>query len=339
MRSGCVRGPVAKMAGLSRMSLRVWIISCSMWTRGWDSSLDLEFGSRKLDASVSFTEPWLLDTPTLLGIDIYSTRWKWEGYYTERKQGGGIRLGRRLRWPDDYFFFSTAYHLSAYHYSDFSTSYNPSPVYDLRTYEWPRWRSMVGITLSRDSRDSRLFATSGSFNSLSLSIAGDLLGGNEEFQKVIASSYWYYKFLPFMSLVAKAKYGVLTSLWGTDKDIPFGERFFPGGISPDGQLRGYIDRSVGPVDSAGFHPGGRAVFVSSLELRFPIMPQQLYMSLFFDAGDAWRNPEQTTYRKLYKSVGVGARFVIPMVGMLGFDLGYGFERKGYELHFQIGPEQ
>jgi len=321
--------------------------------RGWDSSLDLEFGSRRVDVSLSFTEPYLFDTPTQFGFDMYSTRWKWEGYYTEQREGGGVRLGRKLTWPDDYFAVSGSYHFEGLRYYDFSASYTPTPAYDLRKEEWPQYRSSVGLALTRDSRDNQFFATQGSLNSVSLEMAGGPLLGDDEYQKLIARSYWYFPVFKYLSVVAKGRWGALVNLWHKNKRVPFSERFFAGGISPDGQLRGYVDRSISPTewstapgDTTGrkyeFKVGGQAVLILSAELRVPAVKDQLYISVFADAGDVWLKPKQTSLSHLKKSVGVGTRFIIPMMGILGIDVGYGFQRPeggSIEVHFQLGPEQ
>ncbi len=321
--------------------------------RGWDTSLDLQFGSRKVDISTSFTEPYLFDTPTIFGFELYSTRWKWENYYTEEKKGAGLRIGRKLTWPDDYFSTSIAYHFEALRYYDFSPSYNPNPAYDLRKRTYPIYRSALSYGLTRDSRDNQFYATSGNLNSLNIELAGGPLLGNDQYQKAILRSWWFFPVFKYLSIVAKGKYGVLVNIWEKTKEVPFSERFFAGGISSDGQIRGYPDRSISPSiwtqtegDTTGkkyqFYLGGRAVMVLSAELRIPAVKDQLYFSIFADAGDVWLTPKETTLRYLKKSVGIGTRFVIPMVGILGFDLGYGFNRPDgaqLEFHFQLGAEQ
>lgn len=321
--------------------------------RGWDSSLDLQFGSRRVDISLSFTEPYLFDTPTAFGFDLYSTRWKWEGYYTEEKRGGGIRLGRKLKWPDDYFSVSLAYHLESLRYFDFSSSYNPNPAYDLRKKTYPIYRSALNLGLSRDSRDNSFYATSGNFNTLGVELAGGPLLGDDQYQKAIFKSWWFFPIFKYLSFVAKGKFGLLVNVWDKTKDVPFSERFFVGGISSDGQLRGYPDRSISPSiwttvegDTTGkkyeFLIGGRSLIILSTELRVPAVKDQLYFSIFAECGNTWLTPKQTSLKDIKRSVGTGVRFVIPMMGILGFDLGYGFDRPkgaGLEFHFQIGPEQ
>ncbi len=331
--------------------------------RGWTLDLSYEFGKLKNNFSISFTEPWLFDTPTSFGFDLYNTRWTWSGYYTEYRTGGAIRLGRKL-WRPRYVSISGRYKLESVKYEDIGSNYTPSPAYDITQIDWPRVESSILLAIERDSRDSRVFASKGSRNTISFENSGGIIGGQIEFQKLWLKSDWYFPAHKYLTLVGKAHLGLLANLWGDNPDaVPFGERFFPGGVSFDGQIRGYTDRSVGPIawteagydssaipdangripltsPSTPYMPGGRAVLILTGELRFPIMKDQLYVGLFGDAGNSWLDPKDIQLKGLKRSVGVGARFVVPMMGILGIDFGYGFDKTkpGWEMHFQIGPE-
>jgi len=331
--------------------------------RGWSTDFTYEFGKYRNNFSISFTEPWLFDTPTSFGFDLYNTSWTWSGYYTELRTGGAIRLGRKL-WNPRYVSLYGRYKLESVEYKDIGSSYTPSIVYDITSIDWPRWESSIMLTIERDSRDSRVFASKGSRNSMSLESAGGYIGGQIEFQKVWLKSDWYIPVHKYLTVVGKAHVGLLTNLWGDDPDVvPFGERFFPGGTSFDGQNRGYTNRSIGPIStteaeydstaipdagglfpllspSRAYMPGGRSVLTLTAELRFPIMRDQLYISFFGDASNAWLDINGMNLNDLVRSAGVGARFVIPMIGILGVDFGYGFDKTtpGWEVQFQIGPE-
>jgi outer membrane protein insertion porin family len=85
--------------------------------------------------------------------------------------------------------------------------------------------------------------------------------------------------------------------------------------------------------------------VYNVELQAPIVPQQIYVLVFADAGNAWLSGRQVRpfaldkYNGLKKSVGAGARINIPGVGMIGLDIGYGYNRSDgakWKPHFQFG---
>jgi len=341
----------------------------NMLGRGWESEFTWEFGSLRKNFSISFTEPWFLNTPTTVGFDIYNSEWRWSSVYTESRTGGAVRLGRRLRWPDDYFRVYWRYKLEWLDYYDFSSSYTPTPSYDLRTMDWPRIESSTRVTIERDSRDSKMFATRGSRNRYSIDLSGDYLGGDVDYQKQDLRSEWFFALHKYLTFVLKGRAGYLSNALGDDPDdVPYGERYFLGGVSFDGQVRGYTDRSISPIDTSaavydssatpdigGFIPlitqeqyfrtGGRFMTAFSTELRIPIQRDQLYLSIFADAGSSWPDLESSDFSKLKKSAGVGMRLVIPMLGIMGIDVAYGFDEKdsngetsGLQWHFQIGPE-
>ncbi len=90
---------------------------------GQNLSFNTDFGSRRNSFSVSFTEPWLYGRPTLFGTDIYSSKRQWFSNYTETRQGGSVRLGKRLRWPDNFFRIFTSYRLERDKYEDFDPNF------------------------------------------------------------------------------------------------------------------------------------------------------------------------------------------------------------------------
>lgn len=103
---------------------------------GQNLSFNTEFGSRRSSYSISFTEPWLFGRPTLLGTDLYSTNRRWYDEYTEQRQGASIRLGRRLRWPDNYFRVYASYRLERDKYHDFDDNFVYSNSYK-EYYKYP----------------------------------------------------------------------------------------------------------------------------------------------------------------------------------------------------------
>ena len=56
-------------------------------------------------------------------------------------------------------------------------------------------------------------------------------------------------------------------------------------------MRGYPDRSIGPVDDRGTPLGGVAQLLFNAEVSIPIVPQQFYGLIFADAGNAWGQSE------------------------------------------------
>ena len=81
------------------------------------------------------------------------------------------------------------------------------------------------------------------------------------------------------------------------------------------------------------------MLIFSSELKFPLVDPQIFGLFFFDAGNTWNSFRELRPNELKRGVGVGIRFEIPMLGQMGFDLGYGLDREdggGWEPHFQFG---
>jgi len=318
--------------------------------RGNGQNVDLrfEFGNRRTSFSLGFTEPWLLDTPTSFGFDVYSLNRKWYDDFTEGRRGLGVNLGRRLRWPDDYFKLYWRYTIEDVRYYDFSDAYITSTedeatsltVYD---EDWLR-TSAMSLTLVRDSRNLAQFATAGSMVSLSGEYSGGFIGGDWRYNKYILQMAKFQKLFWKFSLAAKARYGLIFAPDGEDK-VPYSEKFSPGGTDPDGFIRGYDDGRITPTSESGAYLRGRSMAVYNAEIQFPVVEQQVYLLLLADAGNSWLKPKDIRPfdpESLYGSLGFGFRLVVPGIGIIGFDFAKPLSRtiddpdKGWKPHFQVG---
>ncbi|MBD3168007.1 MAG: outer membrane protein assembly factor BamA [candidate division Zixibacteria bacterium] len=308
--------------------------------QGQTLTLNWDFGSRRNSIDLGFTEPWLFNTPTSLGLNVYHIIRDYYGDFDERRQGFSIRVGRRLRWPDNYFTVYTRYRYEGIKFTDFSESFrnehvdNPYSIINNPEYQ----TSSIAFTLVRDSRDLAQFATSGSVNSVTTELAGGLLGGDWNYHKEIFETKWYLKTFWNFVLIFRGKAGMIAEYDG-GSGVPYSERFSPGGTDPDGQVRGYPDASIGPYDDRGAYLRGRSMVVYNVEYQIPISDQQLYALLFFDAGNAFEHITDLRPFDLQRSYGLGFRIVVPMVGIMGFDFGRamdGREEGEWRPHFQIG---
>ena len=312
---------------------------------GQNLNLNWEFGKTTNSLELSFTEPWFKDTPTSVELDLYKVNRSWySDYYSEGRTGAALRIGRRLSWPDNYSRLYVRYRLENVRYYDFSASYltdYEGSVYGLQYYKWPQITSSVDFTFLRDSRDLPQFATSGSVLTYDVELAGGLLGGNWSYHKHIFEFSKYVKTFWKFVLMAKVRAGLIDG-YDRNSNVPYSERFAPGGTNSDGMVRGYPDAWIGPRDASGNLIRGRSMLVYNLEYQFPLMEQQIYALLFADAGNAWMTGRQfspVSFRRLYKSAGFGFRMVVPSLGMIGFDFGYGFDYPGkdkWRPHFQFG---
>lgn len=315
----------------------------NLFGTGQTATLNTELGKNRNTFDLSYTEPWLLDTPTSVSGNLYLQQRRWYDWFTERRYGGSVQVGRRLRWPDSFFRAFWGYRLERVSYIDISARYKEDNIdnpYSVDKLKWPLTTSSASITVIRDSRDLPQFPTAGSVISGRWEMAGTVLGGNWNFYKQIYTAEYYKKVFWKVVVMGRAKYGEMGGIYHGDKDIPYSERFAPGGVDPDGTIRGYDDGRIGPRDVNGAYLRGRYELIYNFELTVPISNQQFYVLLFADAGNAYLKLQDIRpFKRYYRSVGPGFRIVIPMIGIMGFDFGYAFDglNKGqWQTHFQIG---
>jgi outer membrane protein insertion porin family len=154
------------------------------------------------------------------------------------------------------------------------------------------------------------------------------------------------------NLVARSygEFGFLGS-YSKDYGLPPFERFYLGGdglqnFVLDGReivgLRGYTNFSLTP-------PGGGALYTKfTSELRYLISPSptaQIFALAFLEAGNNYGNFGDYRPFELKRSAGVGLRIFMPMFGLLGVDLGHGFDPmpgkvvpSGWQTHFVLGQQ-
>jgi len=303
--------------------------------------------------SLSFTEPWLFDTPNLVGASFYySERGGSTGYYSYpfdlNMMGGSLRWGRRFRWPDNYFRGSWMLSAAKKEYTNFE-----SEAYLETVLQGQSKTTGISLTqvISRDSRDRPEFPTMGSVMSWTSTLSGGVLGGTEHFHKHLFSIEYYLPAIWKFVLYNHAEFGVIKKLRASSI-IPPDERFIMGGAGMiyGTALRGYDDNQVGPMNPASSYPyGGETLFKYTLEYRFPISDNPtIYALTFAEAGNAWKTLKMTDPFDLKRSVGFGVRFFMPAMGMLGIDFGYGFDDidakgttgygkpEGWKTHFIFG---
>ncbi len=289
--------------------------------------------------SLSFTDPMIFDTPNLVGASLFysfrgaSTNYSFPLDITIR--GGSISLGRRFRWPDDYF-------RGNWIFRAVKKTYSGDPE-DIADFNLEDNETTTGINLTqvitRDSRDRPEFTTMGSRVSLETTMSGWFLGGNEDFHKHLLNLEWYTPTFWKFVLMGSAKLGVISPLPSLDDKlslVPFDEKFIMGGngIPYGNMLRGYPDNSIGPITSSGQPAGGNAMMRFTTEYRVPFSESPVvYGMLFGEMGNVWNTSDLTEpfnlpragALSLKRTAGAGVRFYMPMIGMLGFDLGYGFD--------------
>jgi len=304
--------------------------------------------------SLAFTEPWLGGRkPTSLSIGANGTFFgrvvnqstKWNQIENSLiTVGSYISLGRRLRWPDDFFTLTNTLSYQHYIFKDYPGLFILS---DGRVNNFS-----LENTLSRNSAGPNpLYPDGGSNISLSFTITPPYSSFNNkdysqitnladkykwaEFYKFKFKSEWYTN-LKNKKLILKSsvKMGLLGYYNNDIGHSPF-ERFELGGDGVSNfnlygkdiiSMRGYEVDEI----TQNLNTGGDPFFTKlSFELRYPIsLAQQstIYALTFVEGGNTWVDAKSFNPFELRRSAGVGIRFILPMFGTLGFDYGIGFDK-------------
>lgn len=322
----------------------VGLAMANLFGNGQRLSFDWNFGRYYRSFNIGFTEPWLLDTPTLAGFSIYDTKRDAAYYgYKQVSRGFSLRVGRRLSWPDNFFRGDWIYTLDETSLSDFNSYYIAANPNGIVTEKWPLTSSSITQIFTRNSLDRPEFPTAGSEVTLTNELSGTMLGGNVDFHKHTLRMDWfmpaYWKFVLYSSFQA----GYMEGIGGSAR-IPYLEYFFMGGdgLSRSIPLRGYED----PLgESTTVESGGKSYLKYTAELRIPIAPNPTIFALVFaEAGKVWSDFRHSDPFSMKRSVGIGGRVFMPMIGIIGFDYGYGFDRLNsdgnpdpkWKMHFVFG---
>ena len=275
--------------------------------------------------------------------------------------------GKRLNWPDDYFQFMATLNYQLY-----------------MMHDWAYFLVQNGnchninleLMLQRNSIDNPLYTRRGSQFSLSVSATppyslwdgkdyANMSDNDESKFKLIEYHKWKFKakiFSPLAPtavkrtpvLMTRVEYGFLGS-YNKHKRSPF-ETFYMGGDGMSGYsstyatetigLRGYENGSI--AGNGGYSSYGYAYSRLAMELRYPFLLEPsstIYGLVFAEAGNAWRDLKSFNPFDLKRSAGVGVRIFLPMIGLMGIDWAYGFDKVdgsrsagGSNFHFIIGQE-
>ena len=288
--------------------------------------------------------------------------------------GASIGWGKRLRWPDDYFQLSMQLSYTRYMLRDWSyfiiSNGNCNNI-------------NLGITLSRTSTDNQLFPRRGSEFMASVTLTPpwsvfdnknygalastetyntDIDRYNAELQdkyRWIEYHKWKFKTRTYTALTNGQKCFVLMTrvelgllgAYNNDKKSPF-ETFYVGGDGMSGYSSGYAEETIAlrGYDNGSLTPyraEGYAYDRFTLELRYPFMlgNTTIYGLGFLEGGNAWNETKNFNPFDLKRSAGLGVRIFLPMVGLMGIDWAYGFDKAytgsskgGSQFHFILGQE-
>ena len=315
--------------------------------------------------NLSFTEPWLgAKKPNSLTISLFKSITS-NGQTGDQRQsvdisGLNIGLGKRLKYPDDYFTLYNGLSLQQYELNNSQGFFSFT--------DGSSNNISYNINLGRNSVDQLVFPRSGSNFLLSLKFTPPYsmfdniddyssLTDQEkydwlEYYKWKFKSSWYSAFTDKLVLNTRIEMGLLGS-YNEELASPF-ERFYVGGDGLSGgygmfydgrelvSLRGYSNNSVSPQTGASVY----SKYTSELRYALSLNPTStVYVLGFLEAGNAWDNFDYFNPFSVKRSAGFGVRIMLPMIGMMGVDYGWGLDEipgrpdaNGGQFHFSIGQQ-
>ena len=296
----------------------------------------------------------------------------YENYYDPNQYiqmlGASVGWGKKLRWPDDFFVLSmdlsyTRYMLKNWRYFIMSNG-NANNI-------------NLGLTLSRNSTDNPMFPRKGSEFMASVTVtppwskwdgkdyrnlANDpksptFAKEQQEKYRWVEYHKWKFKSKTYTALsggqkcfvlMSRVEFGLLGA-YNSNKKSPF-ETYYMGGDGMSGYSTGYAEETIGlrGYENGSLTPYGAEGYAytrMALELRYPFMlgNTTIYGLGFAEAGNAWADTRKFNPLQLKRSAGLGVRIFLPMVGLMGIDWAYGFDKVfgtkgGSQFHFILGQE-
>ncbi len=299
---------------------------------GWghDISLKAEIAQRRMDFSFSYTDPWFMDWPVSVGLDLYNYENDWYEY-TRRALGGSIRVGHAIikrRLFMNYSF--SIYNVDIFDIDQYASRYIKEQAGKTQTHS-------ISPAIVWNNLNNATDPTSGNKSQFFVDFAGNFLGGDAHYVEFgLESSQFIPLWRDNLVLMLHGELGyIIPNKSGTK--IPVDERYRLGGIN---SVRGFDFGSIGPRDIDGYEYGGDKYFVVNVELIFPIKKDiNLKGVVFFDMGQAYSEEQHFFNTNFRKSVGVGIRWLTPM-GPFRLEWGYKLDRRKdedpYKFEFSIG---
>ncbi len=358
------------------------IQQANLFGNGQSLALQAQVSGLRQIVSLRFFEPYFFDTDWSFSAEAYDQLYIYTDF-ARRSLGGSLTFGYALVQPwlrlsmtgtveqdtvdtssTTFFGLQQASSISLFQRLPLANLFNAGLTVSLRP------------TLVVDTRDNRLFPTSGVYLQASTELASAAFGSQVEYWRHRFIGRFYYPLggstpgQPGSGFVLKLN----TELGYISSPSPFGvpiyQRFFLGGIL---DIRGFLLRSIGPrlplnqsLDpnsppiANGANIGGNLEGFMNLELEFPILDKVgIRGVVFFDAGNSWNTEDQfcrttpapqldpliqpcftaSSLALLRTSAGVGIRWFSPL-GPLRFEWGFPLYRLGYEqpydFEFTIG---
>ena len=291
-------------------------------------NLDVTYGSKRRDASVSVVEPWFLGQRLSLGGDLfYRDMFYLSDVYDQQNYGFSLNTRKPVG--------EHSYVDLAYTIQDIKIhGVDPKASEQIKAEEGSYLQSKLDLTFAHDTRDDLYGVTRhGHKLEIGAMVSGDFLGGDVGVWGFHAEGQQFFRMPGDLVLALEGSVRTVDTL-GSDR-VPIFERLFLGGAN---NLRGFKYREAGPKDSTGEPIGGKTAAYATAELTFPIIQDgdnpKLRGAVFYDIGAVSGNVDG--------DVGVGLRLYIIPRSPIRLDYGFPVQKDKFNesssgrFNFNIG---
>jgi outer membrane protein assembly factor BamA len=328
------------------LRLRAGIFEKNLFGTGRNGRIDGLISTKSETFTVSYTDPWLLQSDISMNIPLVYDR-REEPSYTSEEIGLSVLLSKKL---------SKNLTLTTGYQYKITQLYSLSDETPLPKGEDDYNKGTLGVQAVWDTRDDIFYPAAGLRLFSGFDISLPALGSDLEYGRITLGCRYFIKLPQEYIIGLRATTGLIIPI-RDQASIPISERFFNGG---DSTVRSYKHSELGPKDENNEPIGGLGYNVFSVELRKRIY-KNFAATLYVDAGNV--SPNRSLLEKDFTpytsgsdllddtlndffsefkfGIGVGLQYLLP-VGPIRIDVAYNpdpeeiWTEDTWVFHFSLG---
>jgi outer membrane protein insertion porin family len=271
-------------SSVEKIALSASVTQSNVFGSGKYISANINSGSVNQVYSLSYMDPYYTIDGVSRGFDVYKRRTDASsltvGPYVTDSLGGGVKFGYPV---SEQISVDLGFNVESVELEIFSNS----PLSYIRFVEAFGTKYTYGSLSAgwaRDTRDSLITTTAGTY----LRASSEIAGGDLSYYRLGYQHQWYKPLTRTLTLHLGGEIGYAAGFG--DKPLPFFKNFFAGG---PGSVRGYRSFSLGPIDELGNSTGGNRKLTGTAEVLFPMpgaeQDRSLRLAAFIDGGQVYAN--------------------------------------------------
>jgi outer membrane protein insertion porin family len=340
-RIGGTSSNLTQPAGAAGFSPRVSmdLTRLNMLGLGHTASLQTRVSNLEQRVSLSYVDPKLYNDPNraLTFTTFYSVT-RDVRTFSSRREEAAVQFSQKVSKPSTLFF--------RFAYRRVTTNDVVIPSLLIPQLLQPVRIGILSVNWIQDRRDNSADAHSGMYNTVETGVASNIFGSQRSYVKILGRNATYHRINRDWVFARQTNFGAILPFRipagvSSADSVPLPERFYAGGSVSH---RGFPENQAGPRDigtpagpggipsqPTGFPLGGNAVLINNLELRFPLLGENIGGVLFHDAGNVYRSigdisvrfhqKNDQDFNYMVHAVGFGIRYKTP-VGPVRVDLAY-----------------